>query len=152
MKNLLFLVLFAFLSILSAQIPIDGDSIYYSAKYCNTAETIEDCTNSWIWNVNVGDCIQPSQLFCEGTFPGVWILDTYECCCKVASTPGMESSWTGFDGSLCESYLYDVGFLLVIENELNPFDGIYVDIFGREYTTQPKGLSIKNRRTYYKIK
>ena len=119
MKNLLFLVLFAFLSISSAQIPTDGDSIYYSPKFCNTASSVEDCYESWIWSSNIGDCYQAGYYgpgMCDAIYPGIYILDSYECCCQVASTPGMESAWAGFEGSLCEQYLYDVGFISIVEN------------------------------------
>ena len=63
MRNL-FLVLFTFLSILSAQIPETSDSIYYSPKYCDTAEnTLEAHLTQWTWNGNAMDCIQPSISF-----------------------------------------------------------------------------------------
>ena len=71
MKNLI-LVLFT-ITLGFAQQPETADSIYWSAKYCNSAETIEDCTNSWIWNGSAEDCIQPSELFCEALFPEMCI-------------------------------------------------------------------------------
>ena len=160
MKNL-FVVLFTLLLTSAfAQQPETADSIYWSAKYCNTAETIEDCTNSWMWNGNAEDCIQPSVLFCEATFPGVWILDTYECCCQVASLPGQENAWTGFFGSPCQSYLDSIGFVYDDPNIINWTsldedilleDGIYIDIYGRQYIIPPKGLSIMDGKTYIRL-
>ena len=161
MKNL-FLVLFTLLLTLAfSQPPITADSIYWSAKYCSTAETIEDCTNSWLWNGNWDDCIQPSEQFCITAFPGMWLTDSYECCCQVASLPGSEASWTGFFGSNCQSYLDSIGFVYnnpdyvnwtsLDENEIK-LDGIYIDMYGRQYIMPPKGLSIMNRQTYFRLK
>ena len=159
MKKLLLLFIFIN-SILFAQQPESVDSIYWSAKYCNTAETIEDCTNSWMWNGNFSDCIQPSEAFCNATFPGVWVLDTYECCCQVASLPGSESAWTGFYKSPCQVYLDSIGFVYddpsiinwtsIDENDVR-LDGVYIDQYGRQHATPPKGLSIMNGKKYFKI-
>ena len=150
MKKILLLALLAISSIGATQIPTDGDSIYYSPKYCNTAETAEDALTQWIWNGNVGDCIQPSPEFVAALWPGMWLLDTYECCCKVASTPGMESAWTAFEGSPCEEYLDLIGFTLINESDME-LDGIYIDPFGIQYTMPPKGLSIMNKNKYYRF-
>ena len=158
MKNLI-LVLFT-ITLGFAQQPETADSIYWSAKYCNSAETIEDCTNSWMWNGNAEDCIQPSEGFCKATFPGVWILDTYECCCQVASLPGQENAWTGFFESPCQAYLDSIGFVYndpniinwtSIDEDILKLNGIYIDPFGRQYTIPPKGLSIKNKKKYYRL-
>ena len=37
------------------------------------------------------------------------------------------------------------------ENIINEKNNIIFDIFGRQHTTQPKGLSIKNNKKYYKF-
>lgn len=161
MKKLL--LLFTFISTtLFAQPPLTADSIYWSGKYCNTAETIEDCTGSWIFSGNLDDCIQPSELFCEAIMPGAVIFDTYECCCQVASLPGSESAWNGFFGGPCQTYLDSIGFIYddpeyinwtsIDENTINKFNGIYIDIYGRMYVEQPNGLSILNRKKYFKVK
>ena len=161
MKKLL--LLFTFISTtLLAQPPLTADSIYWSGKYCNTAQTIEDCTNSWIFSGNWNDCIQPSEGFCNAIMPEAVIFDTYECCCQVASAPGSESAWNGFLGSPCQTYLDSIGFIYddpeyvnwtsIEENIINKFNGIYIDIYGRMYVEQPNGLSILNRKKYFKVK
>ena len=101
-----------------------------------------------MWSGNVNDCIQPSYNLCEALFPEVWILDTWECCCETASTPNQPGSWTGYEGSLCEEY---VNSLSIEEDNLILLKGIYIDMFGRTYITQPKGLSIKDGKKYYKF-
>jgi len=161
MKKLL--LLFTIISAtLFAQPPLTADSIYWSGKYCNTAQTIEDCTNSWIFSGNWDDCIQLSEQFCEAIMPGAVIFDTYECCCQVASAPGSESAWNGFFSSPCQTYLDSIGFVYddpehvnwtsINENTINKFNGIYIDIYGRMYIEQPNGLSILNRKKYFKVK
>jgi cellobiose phosphorylase len=161
MKKLL--LLFTFISTtLFAQPPLTADSIYWSGKYCNTAQTIEDCTNSWIFSGNWNDCIQPSEAFCNAIMPEAVIFDTYECCCQVASAPGSESAWNGFFGGACQEYLDSIGFIYddpeyvnwtsIEENIINKFNGIYIDIYGRMYVEQPNGLSILNRKKYFKVK
>ena len=157
MKQLLLLVLFTFLSILSAQIPETSDSIYYSPKYCDTAEnTLEAHLTQWTWNGNAMDCIQPSISFATAFYNeetgnvSLYLLDTYECCCQVASTPGSPGAWTFFEGSPCEDYLEEIGFISLNESDIE-LDGIYIDMFGRQYIAPPKGLSIMNRNKYYRF-
>jgi len=160
MKKLL--LLFTFISAtLFAQPPLTADSIYWTPKYCDTTQSIEDCTNSWIFNGNVGDCIQPSIEFCTAVWPGMWMTDTYECCCQVASLPGSESSWNGFIGSPCQVYLDSIGFIyndpeyvnwvFLEENILKLGDDIYIDIFGRIFKHAPSGLYIKHNKKYLKV-
>ena len=161
MKKLL--LLFTIISAtVFAQPPLTADSIYWSAKYCDTTQSVEDCTDSWLWHAGIGDCIQPSIEHCTAIWPdNGWITDSYECCCQVTSLPGSESSWTGFIGSPCETYLDSIGFIhndpdyvnwtSLDENELK-LNGIYIDTYGRMYTNQPSGLSILNRKKYFKIK
>ena len=155
-------ILFLFIYINSfSQPPLTADSIYWSGKYCNTAQTIEDCTNSWIFSGNWNDCIQPSEGFCNAIMPDAVIYDTYECCCQVASAPGSESAWNGFFGGPCQVYLDSIGFVYndpeyvnwtsLDENEII-LKGIYIDIYGRQYTIQPNGLYIYNKKKYFKIK
>ena len=157
MKQLLFLVLFTFLSILSAQIPETSDSIYYSPKYCDTAEnTLEAHLAQWTYSGNFNNCIQPSIQFLNAFYNeetgdvALYLLDTYDCCCKVASTPGSPGAWTGFEGGPCEEYLNEIGFMSLNESNIE-LDGIYIDMFGRQYTTPPKGLSIMNNKKYYRL-
>ena len=87
-------------------------------------------------------------------------IDTYECCCQVASLPGSESAWSGFFGSPCQSYLDSIGFVYNDPNIINWTsldedillkDGIYIDIYGRQYIIPPKGLSIMNGKTYIRL-
>ncbi len=155
MKHLFLLVLST--SLLTAQIPETSDSIYYSPKYCNTAEsTFEAHLTQWTWNGNVGDCIQPSEPFANAFYDEetgevlLYLLDTYECCCQVASTPGSPGAWTFFEGSPCEEYLDEIGFTSIDEDDIE-LDGIYIDPFGRQYTIPPKGLSVKNKQKYYRL-
>ena len=157
MKNLI-LVLFT-ITLGFAQPPVSADSIYWDVKYCDTAATLEDCTTSWIWNGNMSDCIQPSIEFCTAAWPGMWITDTYECCCQVASLPGSESAWNGFFGSNCQTYLDSIGFVYDDPSVINwtsldediKLDGIYIDPYGRHYIMPPKGLSVMNKKKYYRL-
>ena len=152
----LFLVLFTSL-IAYGQLPETGDSIYYSPKYCDSAVTIEDALTSWAFSANVSDCFNPSIEMLNALWPNLTVKDTYDCCCKVASSPGMPSSWNGFPGSICESYLDSLGWsgfednLGVNENMINQLDGIYYDIYGRAYKTIPRGVSFMNYNKYFKL-
>jgi hypothetical protein len=153
MKNL-FLVLFTLLSTLTfSQIPETADSIYWTGKYCNTAQTIEEALDQYIWNGNVNDCIQPSQGMLDALWPALWLTDSYECCCQVASLPGSNGAMTGFWESPCQEYLDSINFyyMTVDENTSNKLDGIYIDMYGRQYINQPKGLSVMNGKKYYKF-
>ena len=162
----LFLVLFTSLLTYS-QIPETADSVYWSVKYCDSAEnTLEAHMNQWTWNGNVGDCIQPSEQFAEAFYDeetgevDLYLLDSYDCCCKVTSTPGSIGAWTFFYGSPCQTYLDSIGFIYddpdyinwvsLSENNIE-LEGIYIDIYGRRYTSPPKGLSIMNGKKYYKF-
>ena len=151
MKKLLFLL--ALLPImLLAQIP-EEEQIYWSGDYCDTAETIEEALTQWIWSPDVNDCIQPNLKDIEDLWIALWLTDEYECCCQVASLPGSNAAMTGFWDSPCQEYLDDINFyyMTVNENIINKLDGIYIDIYGRHYMTQPKGLSIMNGKKYYKF-
>ena len=167
MRNL-FLVLFTLLLTSAfAQMPETADSVYWSAKFCDTAEnTLEAHLTQWTWNGNVGDCIQPSIEFATGTnmcdqlYPEIWLFDSYDCCCKVASLPGSEAVWTGFMDSDCPAYLDSIGFIYNDPDYINwtslsemdlELDGIYIDMYGRQYIAPPKGISIMNRKTYIRL-
>ena len=149
MKNLIFLLLISTISI-GQIIPTDSDSIYYTVKYCNTAETIEDALTSWYFNGNIQDCVNPSLGMLKAIWPNLYTLDSYDCCCKVASTPGLEGAWNGYIGSPCETYLDEIGFIAIDENDIK-LNGIYIDSFGRQYAIPPKGLSIMNKTKYYRL-
>lgn len=158
MKRLLLLALIAISSIGATQIlPETGDSIYYSPKYCDTAGSVEEAMSSWAFSATMQDCFNPSQAMLDALWPLLVVKDTYDCCCKVASTPGLPSSWTGFEGSICESYLDSLGWsgfednLRINEDMINQWKGIYFDMFGRQYLTQPKGFSIMEGQLYYKF-
>lgn len=138
---------------------------FYNSKYCNTPDstpTIEEYMTQWIWNGNVNDCMQPSEALINAFYDeetgnvDLWLLDSYECCCQIASTPGLTSAgWNGFEGSACESYLINIGWdpitLLSVNEEEIEFKGLYIDMFGRQYTSPPKGLSIMNKTKYYRL-
>ena len=90
----------------------------------------------------------------------LYLLDSYDCCCKVASLPGSEAVWNGFMKSDCPAYLDSIGFIYNDPDYVNwtsldemdlILDGIYIDIYGRQYITPPKGLSIMNRKKYYRL-
>ena len=106
----LFLVLFTSL-LTYGQPPLTADSVYWSMKYCTTATEYEEYLTQWTWNGNAMDCIQPSIGFATSFYNeetgnvSLYLLDTYECCCQVASTPGSPGAWTFFQGSPCEEYL-----------------------------------------------
>ena len=159
----LFILIFLIVTNCFGQIPETADSIYYSAKYCNTSETVEDCYEAYTYNANIGCYLAGTYgtALCDALFPEIWIYDSYDCCCKVASAPGSESTWTGFMDSDCPAYLDSIGFIYndpdyinwtsLDENELI-LDGIYIDMYGRQHITPPKGLSIKNKKKYFKLK
>tara|TARA_R110002020_G_scaffold34579_5_gene105040 strand:+ start:665 stop:1123 length:459 start_codon:yes stop_codon:yes gene_type:complete len=140
-------------SFVFGQVPETGDSIYWSAKYCDTSQSVEDCSNSWVWHAGIGDCIQPSIEFCTAVWPGIWITDTYECCCQVAALPGSDSSWTSFFGSPCQEYLDSINFhyLTLGEYMYKRIKGVYVDVFGRMFNDPPKGMYIKDGVKYLKV-
>jgi hypothetical protein len=167
MKNLILVLFTLLLTSAFAQMPNTADSVYWTPKYCNTAETAEDALDQWIWSGNpwILDCIQPSQLFVdaftdENGNVSLWLSDTYECCCQVASLPGSEAAWTGFFGSNCQTYLDSVGFIYddpnfvnwtSIDEDMLELNDIYIDPFGRQYTIPPKGLSVMNKKKYYRL-
>ena len=131
-------------------IPETGDSIYYSPKYCDTSQSIEDALDSWSFNGNFGDCINPSQAMLDALWPNLALRDSYDCCCKVASTPGLPGSFTGFEGGPCEEYLNSIDFLYIKENTIK-VNGIYYDMQGRAYKTIPRGVSFMNYNKYFNI-
>jgi hypothetical protein len=166
MKNLLFLV--SFISLLTyGQMPETADSIYWTPKFCNTSETVEDCYEAWTYNANIGCYIAGTYGtgMCDQLFPDIWLMDSYDCCCKVASLPGAPGVWNGFMNSDCPAYLDSIGFVYddpeyinwtsIEENEINNLEGIYIDMFGRQYETN-KNISnnivyIKDNEKYIKI-
>jgi len=89
-------------------------------------------------------------------WPQLAVHDTYDCCCKVASTPGLPGAYNGFEGGACEAYLDSLGWsgfedsLGMNESDIN-LNGIYIDMFGIQYTIPPKGLSIMNNKKYYRL-
>ena len=162
MKNL-FLVLFTLLLTSAfAQMPNTADSIYWTPKFCNTSETVEDCYEAYTYNANIG-CYMAGTYgtaMCDQLFPEIWLFDSYDCCCKVASTPGVVGAWTFFYGSPCQSYLDSIGFIYddpgyvnsVMLDEIDlELNGIYIDMYGRQYIAPPKGISIMNRKTYIRF-
>ena len=147
MKDLLFIILLLFITSSFAQRPNEYKLPEQMLPgWCDTAETVEDCTNSWTWHVYFQDCINPPMGMCEELWPYLWTKDTWECCCERASTPTLEGAFNGFIGSNCEAYMISIEELIP-----NNLKGIYIDVFGRIYTTQPKGLSIMNGKKYYKF-
>ena len=153
MKDLLFIILFSFSFNLFAQIPETEDSIYWSGDYCDTAETIEEALNQWIWNSDVNDCIQPNLKDIENLWIALWLSDTYECCCEIASLPGSNGAMTGFWESDCKDYLDSINFnyMSIEDNIMNKLNGIYIDIYGRQHITPPKGISIMNKQKYFRL-
>ena len=163
MRNL-FLVLFTLLLTSAfAQVPNTADSIYWSVKFCDTSETVEDCyESSYTYNSNLG-CYMAGTYgpgMCEALWPAMWIFDSYDCCCKVASLPGSEAVWTGFMDSDCPAYLDSIGFIYNDPDFVNwtslseidlELDGIYIDMLGIQYTIPPKGLSIMNKTKYIRL-
>ena len=75
---------------------------------------IEDALDSWAFNGQTQDCFNPSEGMLNALWPALVVKDTYDCCCKVASTPGLPSSWTVFEGSAFEEYLNSIDFLHII--------------------------------------
>ena len=150
MKKLLILLLFS--TNIFAQIPETEDSIYWSGNYCDTAETIEEALNQWIWNSDVNDCIQPNLKDIENLWIALWLSDTYECCCEIASLPGSNGAMTGFWESDCKDYLDSINFnYMSINDDINILNGIYIDMYGIQHTTPPKGLSIMNKQKYFRL-
>ena len=165
MKKII-LLLFVFVNTLMfSQMPETADSIYWTPKYCNTSETLEDCYEAYTFNGNIGDCYIAGTFgsgFCDALWPNVWLMDSYDCCCKVASLPGSVYSWNGFFGSPSQTYLDSIGFIYndpkyvnwtsIDENTMSILDGFYIDLYGKLHIKQPEGLSIMNKRIYFKIK
>ena len=158
MKRILLLALIAIYSIGTAQLPETGDSIYYSPKFCDSADSIEDALDSWAFSAAIQDCFNPSIEMLNALWPNLVVKDTYDCCCKVASSPGLPGAWNGFPGSACESYLDSLGWssfednLRINEDMINQWKGIYFDMMGRQYLIQPKGFSIMEGQSYYRFK
>ena len=162
MKKIIIL-LFVFINTLTfSQMPETADSIYWSSKYCNTSETVEDCYDAYTYNANIGCYVAGTYGtgMCDALYPSIWLMDSYDCCCKVASLPGSLSTWNGFMGSSCQEYLDSIGFIYddpeyinwtsldEIDLELN---GIYIDMHGIQHTIPPKGLSIMNKEKYIRF-
>ena len=165
MKKILFLVLFTSL-LTYGQIPETADSVYYSTKFCDTAEsTFEAHLTQWTWNGNIGDCIQPSEEFANAFYNektgevSLYLLDSYECCCQVASTPGSIGAWSFFYESPCQTYLDSIGFIYDDPKYINwtsleeniKLNGIYIDMYGIQHTIPPKGLSVKDKTKYIRL-
>ena len=162
MKNLILVLFTLLLTSAFAQQPESPDSIYWTPKYCNTSETVEDCYEAWTYNANIG-CYMAGTYgttMCAQLYPEIWLFDTYDCCCKVASLPGAPGVWNGFMGSDCPAYLDSIGFVYDDPEYVNwtsldeldlELNGIYIDIYGRCYTTPPKGISIMNNKTYIRF-
>ena len=153
MNKLLFIILFSFSFNLFAQIPETEDSIYWSGNYCDTAETIEEALNQWIWSSDVNDCVQPNLKDIENLWIALWLSDTYECCCEIASLPGSNAAMTGFWESNCQDYLDNINFnyMSIDDNNINKLDVIYIDMYGIQHITPPKGLSIMNKQKYFRL-
>ena len=162
MKNL-FLVLFTLLLTSAfAQMPNTADSIYWTPKYCNTSETAEDCYEAWTYNANIGCYVAGTYgtEMCDQLYPNIWLMDSYDCCCKVASLPGSEAVWNGFMDSDCPAYLDSIGFIYndpdyvnwtsIDEDDLE-LKGIYIDMYGIYHTIPPKGLSVKDKNKYIRL-
>ena len=162
MKKILLLAIIAISSIGLSQMPETADSIYWSAKFCDTSETVEDCYESYTYNANIG-CYQAGTYgtnMCDQLYPEIWLFDSYDCCCKVASLPGAPGVWNGFMDSDCPAYLDSIGFVFDDPEYINwtslsemdlELEGIYIDMYGRQYTIPPKGLSIMNKNKYYRF-
>ena len=153
MNKLLFIILFSFSFNLFAQIPETEDSIYWSGNYCDTAETIEEALNQWIWSSDVNDCVQPNLKDIENLWIALWLSDTYECCCEIASLPGSNAAMTGFWESNCQDYLDNINFnyMSVDDNNINKLDVIFIDMYGIQHITPPKWLSIMNKQKYFRL-
>ena len=149
MKNLIFLLLISTISI-GQILPTNADSIYYSPKYCDTSQSIEDALNSWAFSGSIQDCFNPSIGMLNALWPNIAIFDSYDCCCKVASTPSLQGSWNGYVGSACEEYLNSIDFLSIEEIVIEQ-NGIYYDMQGRAYKTIPRGVSFMNYNKYFNI-
>ena len=59
---------------------------------------------------------------------------------------------TGFWESDCKDYLDSINFnYMSIKDDINILNGIYIDIYGIQHTTPPKGLSIMNKQKYFRL-
>ena len=150
MNKLYYIILLISTISIGQIIPTDGDSIYYSPKYCDTAGSVEEAMSSWAFSATMQDCFNPSEGMLNALWPALVVKDTYDCCCKVASTPGLPSSWTGFEGSACEEYLNSIDFLHIEEMQIEQ-NGVYYDMQGRAYKTIPRGVSFMNYNKYFKL-
>ena len=162
MKNL-FLVLFTLLLTSAfAQMPNTADSVYWTPKYCNTSETVEDCYEAWTYNANIGCYVAGTYgtEMCDQLYPEIWLMDSYDCCCKVASLPGAPGVWNGFMDSDCPAYLDSIGFIYNDPNFVNWTsldendilnNGFYIDMYGTYHIIPPKGLSVKDKTKYIRF-
>jgi len=162
MKKILLLALIAISSIGLSQMPETADSIYWSVKFCNTSETVEDCYEAYTYNANLGCYLAGTYgtNMCDALWPSIWLFDSFDCCCKVASLPGSEAVWNNFMNTDCPAYLDSIGFVYDDPEYVNwtslsemdlELEGIYIDMYGRQYTIPPKGLSIMNKNKYYRF-
>ena len=162
MKKILLLALIAISSIGLSQMPETADSIYWSVKFCNTSETVEDCYEAYTYNANLGCYLAGTYgtNMCDALWPSIWLFDSFDCCCKVASLPGSEAVWNNFMNTDCPAYLDSIGFVYDDPEYINwtslsemdlELEGIYIDMYGRQYTIPPKGLSIMNKNKYYRF-
>jgi hypothetical protein len=150
MNKLYYIILLISTISIGQILPTNADSIYYSPKYCNTAGSIEEGLNSWFFNGNIGDCMNPSEGILNALWPDLVMFDSYDCCCKVASTPSLQGSWNGYVGSPCEEYLNSIEFLSIEEIVIEQ-NGTYYDMQGRAYKTIPRGVSFMNYNKYFKL-
>ena len=162
MKKILLLTLIAISSIGLSQMPETADSIYWSVKFCDTSETVEDCYEAYTYNANLGCYLAGTYgtNMCDALWPSIWLFDSFDCCCKVASLPGSEAVWNNFMNTNCPAYLDSIGFVYDDPEYVNwtslsemdlELEGIYIDMYGRQYTIPPKGLSIMNKNKYYRF-
>tara|TARA_R100001443_G_scaffold104862_1_gene113659 strand:+ start:377 stop:889 length:513 start_codon:yes stop_codon:yes gene_type:complete len=138
---------------------------YIDEKWCDSTDstsTVADYMTQWIYNGNIDDCLQPSEGFIEawwteGEDVPLVLHDSYDCCCKDASTPGHASvGYTGFGGSACEDYLISINWnpfseMLSKSKEQEQIGELYIDTFGRQHIVPPKGLSIKDGQKYFRL-
>ena len=151
MKKILLLILLLIISIGFSQRPEESWTPYGngpgSEGWGSTAETFEDCYESWIFNISIGNCIQPSMYLCNNYWSpnsstGIDIQDTYELCCIVAYVAGYSE-----EDSPCEESINSLN----INEYKKDNDSFYHDMYGRKYKDIPKGFSIKNGKKYFKL-
>jgi hypothetical protein len=144
MKKIISLILISICSISFSQ-----DECGPPADAINVND-IYQCMELWIIQFNT--CVNPTWEECDpyGDYLGtslIYFMTSEQCCCE-------ELQNTGFVDPSGNCDEYDNGGqpgISLDENTLDSTNGLYIDLLGRVYKEQPKGVSVMNGVKYYKF-